>query len=164
MLKKKSMKFKKNYIYIAILVFGVAVSIWGGAKFLKSLDTENTLRIKDSNQSFPERGERQWGQNPPNRENFKPISGIVESIKDNVIILKTDDDSIKNIICLSSTRIMKTENGKRNELALSDIKRGDEINVMSNSNDQTNIEARMIIVGKFEPFQNRDNFQDSEQI
>ena len=145
------LKNKKNIGYIILLVIVLGGSIWAGIKFLKPTNKNNQTSGSNLNQ-----GRRFQGQGNFNRANFPRIHGTISSINGSTIVLKADDGNNKNIICSSSTRIIKQENGQMSQLTISDLKMGDEINVMSSATDgQSDIQARAIIVGKFQPPQDR---------
>jgi hypothetical protein len=154
---------KKNYVYIIILIVGLAALISGGIAiwhFSKKQTNSSVAGVND-NQNMPGRNGGNWGQGS-SRDNFKPLHGTIQSIDESskTIVMKADDGSSKNIVCSDSTRIMKQDNGQRVNLTLADLKVNDEINVMSTDDSQTNIQARAIFIGTFtRPQDNGSGFQ-----
>ncbi len=145
---------KKNLIYIILLICVVGAATFFGFKFLRSSNSKQaSVTSPDQAGGFAQNG---YGggagrtRNPnSNRPNFKPLHGTISSIQDQTIVMKADDGSSKNIICSSTTRIMEQSNGQRVQLAVTDLKVGDEINLMSSDTTQSNITAQMIFIGQF---------------
>lgn len=145
---------KKNFPYLVMLIVVFGGVIYFGVKYLKPKNTDNQVASQNQNGGF-----RQGGGT--GRENFTPpITGTVSSISNQTIVMKESDGTIKNITCDSSTRISKEDNGQRATLAISDIKTGDTINVMSSDTSGANITAKMIFVGTMS-FPTRGNGTDN---
>jgi len=145
---------KKNlpYIVLVVIVIGAAVFLW--YKFLGPGKTKSTQTADNGSQ---QNGSGFGGQNGQSRGrggsgqrgNFTPLHGTVSSINGQTIVMKADDGSNKNIICDSNTRISEQDNGQMTQLALTDLKNGDEITVMANGSTSGDITPRMIIIGTF---------------
>lgn len=143
----------------------MAVFTVGGVLIYKASKTKATNQtVADSSQNTPgQNGRGNWqGGQRGNRVNFQPVQGTIQSIDNSTstIVMKASDNSVKNVTCSSSTRIMKTDNGTRQTLAITDLKPGDQINVVSSDNTQATIAARMIIIGQLQSPQNRGSSQD----
>lgn len=148
---------KKNWIYIVILVVVLGGAFFAALKYLKSSKAQNNQTADANGQNSPGQNGR-FGRGG-NRGNFTPLHGTISGVSDSTIVMKTDDGSSKNITTTSDTRIMKMDNGERSTLALSDLKVGDEINVMTEDSSQNPIAARMIFIGTFSPPANRGQWQ-----
>jgi len=154
------MNLGKNYPYIIIAIVLLAIVIGAGWWLYKSSQAKNSQNTQDQSQDQFGPSGRQWGGgNGGNRGIFTPLHGTITEINGSTIIMKADDGSNKNITITSDTRIMKTENGQRTTLAMSDLKIGDEINVMSQDTSADPVSARMIIIGTFSPPTNRGQWQ-----
>lgn len=157
------MKQKNNLPYIIILVIGLLAITFAGIKFFKKSNQSSTQASESQGSSSPNNAGQGSGtgrgQRGANRGNFKPLHGTVTSVSSDTITMKADDASTKNIAVSSTTRISKTDNGQRVTLTISDIKTGDEINVMAQDTTTSNITARMIIIGTFTPPQRSGSSQ-----
>lgn len=159
------MDLKKNMPYIVILLVAVGICTFAGFKFLKGSKSNTAAQMANSSaQDQPGSGfgsgngnsaqGGRSGRNGQGRGNFQPVHGTIASIDGQIIKMTADDNSTKNITTSSTTRITRMDSGQRVTLTLSDLKVGDEINVMNSGTDTTNIAARMIIVGQFTMPQN----------
>jgi len=154
------MNLGKNYPYIIIAIVLLAIVIGAGWWFYKLSQAKNAQNTQDQSQDQFGLSGRQWsGGKGGNRGNFKPLHGAISEISDSIIVIKTNDGSSKNIATTSDTRIMKMENGQRITLEFSDLKVGDEINIMAQDSNQSTITARMIFIGTFSPPINRGQGQ-----
>jgi hypothetical protein len=160
------MNIKKNLPYIIILVLGLAGVVFGGIMFFKKSNTNSAQTAKSQDATNPNNagpgsgGRGSWGgQGGAGRANFKPLHGTVSSVNSDTIVMKADDGSSKNITVSSDTRISRTDNGQRATLAITDVKTGDEINVMAQDTTQSTITPRMIIIGAFTAPQGRGSYQ-----
>lgn len=141
---------KKNFPYLIMLIVILGGLIFFGAKYLKPKNTDSPAMSQSQNNGFNRGGGGGRGNFTP------PITGTVESVNNQVVVMKESDGTIKNITVEASTRILKEDDGQRKTLVISDIKTGDKINVMSSDTSSSNITAQMIFVGTMS-FPNRDN-------
>ena len=166
LIRLKVMNIKKNLPYIIIIVLGLAGVVFGGITFFKKSNPNSSQTVQSQNATNPNNagpgsgGRGSWGgQGGAGRANFKPLHGTVSSTSSDTIVMKADDGSSKNITVSSDTRISKMDNGERTTLAITDVKSGDEINVMAQDTTGSTITPRMIIIGTFSPPQGRGSYQ-----
>ena len=139
---------KKNLVYIVLIVIVLVGGGYAAFHFLKPANAGNNNQTVDAVGQNPG-GQGRFGGG--NRGNFKPLHGTITSINSSTIIMKADDGSSKKIAVASDTRISKMDNGSRTTLVLSDLKTGDELNVMAQDTTTDQITPQMIIVGTFSP-------------
>lgn len=156
---------KNNTLFYILLLVIVVVSSAAAGYFLlrpKTASTalEQTTSPDKNGYSGGFSQDRQGG-----RGNFKPLHGTISSINTNsgTIMMKADDGSTKNISISSDTRISKMDNSQRQELAITDLSAGEEINVMASDTTQTDITPRMIVIGTFTP-PSRGSYQGNDGL
>jgi len=148
------MNFKKNLPYIIILIVVVGGIVFASLKFFKKADHQSETAAAQDPIDPNNRGQgangRSWGGGQGgNRPSMKPLHGTVSSTSSDAIVMKADDGSSKNISISPDTLISRMDNGQRETLTISDVKNGDEINVMAEDSSQSTITPRMIIIGTF---------------
>ncbi|MGA2666638.1 MAG: hypothetical protein ABSE91_00930 [Patescibacteria group bacterium] len=139
--------FKKNLPYLILIFVVILAAIFGGYELFKSSKSSNQQASANSGSQSGSSGSRRFGGS---RDNFKPLHGNITALNGQTIVMKADDGSTKNIDISSSTRIMEQQNGQMTQLSLSDLKVGDEINVMASDTTSSDITPRMIIIGQFQ--------------
>jgi len=156
------MKQKNNLPYIIILIIGLLAITFASVKFFKKIK-ENPVDTSNIENSFDPNATGQSqarGQRGGNRGNFKPLHGTVTSINGNTIVMKADDNSVKNISVSSDTRISKMTDEQQETLTIAEVKTGDEINVMAQDTTTGDITAQMIVIGTFTPPQRGESGQN----
>ena len=159
-LKEEQMDIKKNLPYIAIIIIVIASTTFAVFKFVLPANSksQDSSEIADNGSMGSYNGST-GGQNGRTgrggqRGNFQRLHGTITSISSQTINMTADDKSTKTLTCDDNTRISTQENGQMTQLTLSELKPGDEINVMGDDTSSSNITPRMIIVGTFTAPQN----------
>ena len=128
-----------------LLLAGIAFVI---VKYVIPANSKTTQAAStDQSKLGTQCGTGRAGRNGQGRGNFTRLHGTIASINNQTVVMTADDKSTKNLTVTSTTRISEQQNGQMTQLSLSDLKVGDEINVMGGDTTSANLTPRMIIIG-----------------
>lgn len=130
----------KNLIITAIIALLVGVGgFYGGMKYQQSQAVSRFTNLRGENAQFVQRMGGQNGNGLPTQTGFQPVNGEIISSDDTSITVKLQDGSSRIVLLSDSTTINKAETGSKE-----DLKNGEKVFVVGNSNSDGSISANSI--------------------
>lgn len=131
----------KPIIIVIFALLTATAGFFGGMKYQESKTPSFAGRM-GANQFGPGQGLNRGvggNGNGQNRAGFRPVSGIISSVDDQTLTVKSDDGSSKIIILSAKTEINKAETGSP-----ADLSSGIQVAVFGTENSDGSITAQNI--------------------